>query len=160
MSLTKEQLAYGQQKNREHIWNSAKEWVMQFKKECIGKNLTNMGFDVTKLPIHTNDYSVTDGGISFDGYYLSKIVPYGYFLLTWRSGYTQILNKQTFDSIEGVEHFLSNNNETLTNFKKINQNGGSLESGFEVRTSLRRLASKVLVSLTCSTSFFRLKEIQ
>ena len=74
---------------------------------------------MNKLPIHTSEYSVTSDGISFDGYYLSKIFHNGYFILTWTSGYTQTFNKQIFDTLEGVERFLSINDKTLKAFKRI-----------------------------------------
>lgn len=74
---------------------------------------------MNKLPIHTSEYSVTEGGISFDGYNLSKTFPNGYFILAWMSGYTQSRQQQTFDTLEGIEDFLSVNPETLKKFKAI-----------------------------------------
>jgi hypothetical protein len=41
MDLTKEELAYSQQKNREHIWIQAKQERVVFKKEHSDSSLWN-----------------------------------------------------------------------------------------------------------------------
>lgn len=71
------------------------------------------------LPIHTPDYSVTRDGISFDGFFLSRIFHNGYFVLAWMSGLTQTRKQEVFDTIEGVEEFLSINPGTLKAFRKV-----------------------------------------
>jgi len=51
--------------------------------------------------------------LEFEGHSLSKIFHNGYFLLEWMDSNTKTLNKQMFDTLEGVEGFLLINKETF-----------------------------------------------